>query len=101
MKQVRRDVDEVPLADLDQLGAPRPELDRQPAAGDVGVGGVVPVWCQPVEASPGKTAKPAQIPSWAKAWPRYMLALCSAGGFCSSCLVMTSGRSTASSGLDG
>jgi hypothetical protein len=99
--QVRGDVDEVPLADLDQLGAPRAELDRQPAAGDVGVGGVVAVVVPAGRGPPGKTAKPAQTPSWAKAWLRCMLALCSAGGFCSSCLVMTSGRSIISSGLDG
>jgi hypothetical protein len=41
--QVRRDVDEVTLADLDQLATARPELDRHPAAGDIAVGGIVPV----------------------------------------------------------
>src|SRR5512132_338769 len=41
--QARRDVDEVALAEFDQLAAPGPELDRHPSAGDVAVGGVVPM----------------------------------------------------------
>ena len=54
MGQARRDVDEVALADLDYLGAPRPELDCYLSAGDVGVGGVVPVV---VPAGRGATGK--------------------------------------------
>ena len=43
MDQVRRDVDEVTLADFDQLATARAELDHHPSAGDVAVGGIVPV----------------------------------------------------------
>src|SRR5215207_8787409 len=41
--QARRDVDEITLADHDQLAAPRPKLNRHPTTGDVAVGGIVPM----------------------------------------------------------
>src|SRR4030095_7009679 len=91
---------EVTLADLDQLAAPGPERDRHPSAGDIAVGGIVPVVVPAGRGASGEDNEAGPDPIVGEGWPRWMFVVCSAGGASSACLVMTWGRSMASSDLD-
>src|SRR4029453_8873110 len=76
--QVPGDVDEVTLADLAQLAAPGPERDRHPSAGDIAVGGIVPVVVPAGRCASGEDNEAGPDPIVGEGWPRWMFGVFSA-----------------------